>query len=161
MKENTIKSCISSIETNIDIGGIEPKKIEEIIKNININNNELRLKIGKINDRLSLFVLILIFANKEHKVFSNFEENIIKLLKKISRNLEDKKKRDSENFLSIDELLTICAINFQNKTKDLLEEITINSTINSTEQNNQNNEKFLKIINDTIRVIKDLTEKNK
>ncbi len=105
--------AISSIKHSIEINDEELESFKKIISTLNKKTNELVMDTGKISDRLLLFILILIDTNKKEKIFDNFEENIIKLLKKISPFFNNKNDLDTQ--------LVLSSIIVENETQNLPE----------------------------------------
>ena len=60
----------------------------------------LMMQTGKISDRLLLFILILININKKERIIDNFEENIIKLIKKVVPLFQNGSHLDNQLILS-------------------------------------------------------------
>ena len=106
---------ISSIKYSLDVSDEEREAFIQLAKILNEKTNKLMMRTGKISDRLLLFILVLINLNKQEKLFSNFEENIIKLLKKASIFLQNKENLDSQ--------LVLAGIITQNETQALPEYI--------------------------------------
>lgn len=105
--------AISSIKHSIEINDEELESFKKIISTLNKKTNELVMDTGKISDRLLLFILILIDTNKKEKIFDNFEENIIKLLKKVSPFFNNKNDLDTQ--------LVLSSIIIENETQNLPE----------------------------------------
>ena len=132
---------IGTIKHSIECTEDELSAFKEIVSILNKKTNEIMMDTGKISDRLILFIILLINANKEQKIFSNFEEKILKLLKSVSNLLNSGDNLDSQLILS--------NIIKQNQTANLKEEAIV-------EDNKTNN---LQIINQTIE--KELLENKK
>ena len=132
---------IGTIKHSIECTEDELSAFKEIVSILNKKTNEIMMDTGKISDRLILFIILLINANKEQKIFSNFEEKILKLLKSVSNLLNSGDNLDSQLILS--------NIIKQNQTANLKEEAIV-------EDNKTNN---LQIINQNIE--KELLENKK
>ncbi|MDR0423726.1 MAG: hypothetical protein LBH46_04030 [Rickettsiales bacterium] len=159
MDKVKIGIALSSITTDIEINKASKEKIVAIVEVLNKKLNKLLIEVGgKSNDRFLLLILNLILLNKKHKVFSNFEENILNLLKKDTTIVANCKKGDGTN-MSIEELLSRSAINLENTTKDLFDEIDIG--VNTLNKDQNHNEFILDILNKTIKAINDTAEKLK
>jgi len=104
---------ISSIKYTIDCSDEEKKMFEDLVRILNIRANELMLKIGKINDKFILFVLLLISQNKKERLFENFEENMIILLKQLKSVLNVVQNNDLEGQLILSNIIK------ENETKNL------------------------------------------
>ena len=91
---------IGSIRHSLEVDDEEVDIFLKIIKSLNEKTNKLKMKAGKINDRLLLFILLLINTNKKTKIFNNFEENIIKLLKTSTTSLQSNDDLDSQLIIS-------------------------------------------------------------
>ena len=92
--------AISSIRDSIEINDDELDSFKKIIKSLNEKTNMLIMQTGKISDRLLLFILILININKKERVIDNFEENIIKLIKKVVPLFQNGSHLDNQLILS-------------------------------------------------------------
>lgn len=92
--------AISSIRDSIEINDDELDSFKKIIKSLNEKTNMLMMQTGKISDRLLLFILILININKKERVIDNFEENIIKLIKKVVPLFQNGSHLDNQLILS-------------------------------------------------------------
>ena len=92
--------AISSIRDSIEINDDELDSYKKIIKSLNEKTNMLIMQTGKISDRLLLFILILININKKERVIDNFEENIIKLIKKVVPLFQNGSHLDNQLILS-------------------------------------------------------------
>ena len=132
---------IGTIKHSIECTEDELSAFKEIVSILNKKTNEIMMDTGKISDRLILFIILLINANKEQKIFNNFEEKILKLLKSVSNLLNSGDNLDSQLILS--------NIIKQNQTANLKEEAIV-------EDNKTNN---LQIINQNIE--KELLENKK
>lgn len=132
---------IGTIKHSIECTEDELSAFKEIVSILNKKTNEIMMDTGKISDRLILFIILLINANKEQKIFNNFEEKILKLLKSVSNLLNSGENLDSQLILS--------NIIKQNQTANLKEEAIV-------EDNKTNN---LQIINQNIE--KELLENKK
>lgn len=131
--------AISSIKHSIEINDEELESFKKIISTLNKKTNELVMDTGKISDRLLLFILILIDTNKKEKIFDNFEENIIKLLKKVSPFFNNKNDLDTQ--------LVLSSIIVENETQNLPEPKLPSQTLEK-----ENTEK------DTIEFLDEITE---
>lgn len=131
--------AISSIKHSIEINDEELESFKKIISTLNKKTNELVMDTGKISDRLLLFILILIDTNKKEKIFDNFEENIIKLLKKVSPFFSNKNDLDTQ--------LVLSSIIVENETQNLPEPKLPSQTLEK-----ENTEK------DTIEFLDEITE---
>ena len=92
--------AISSIRDSIEINDDELDSFKKIIKSLNEKTNMLMMQTGKISDRLLLFILILININKKERIIDNFEENIIKLIKKVVPLFQNGSHLDNQLILS-------------------------------------------------------------
>lgn len=92
--------AISSIRDSIEINDDELDSFKKIIKSLNEKTNILMMQTGKISDRLLLFILILININKKERLIDNFEENIIKLIKKVVPLFQNGSHLDNQLILS-------------------------------------------------------------
>lgn len=92
--------AISSIRDSIEINDDELESFKKIVKSLNEKTNMLMMQTGKISDRLLLFILILININKKERVIDNFEENIIKLIKKVVPLFQNGSHLDNQLILS-------------------------------------------------------------
>ena len=92
--------AISSIRDSIEINDDELDSFKKIVKSLNEKTNMLMMQTGKISDRLLLFILILININKKERVIDNFEENIIKLIKKVVPLFQNGSHLDNQLILS-------------------------------------------------------------
>ena len=92
--------AISSIRDSIEINDDELDSFKKIIKSLNEKTNILMMQTGKISDRLLLFILILININKKERIIDNFEENIIKLIKKVVPLFQNGSHLDNQLILS-------------------------------------------------------------
>ena len=127
---------IGTIKHSIECTEDELSAFKEIVSILNKKTNEIMMDTGKISDRLILFIILLINANKEQKIFNNFEEKILKLLKSVSNLLNSGDNLDSQLILS--------NIIKQNQTANLKEENIIEENkTNNSQVNNQNIEKEL------------------
>ncbi len=127
---------IGTIKHSIECTEDELSAFKEIVSTLNTKTNEIMMDTGKISDRLILFIILLINANKEQKIFNNFEEKILKLLKSVSNLLNSGDNLDSQLILS--------NIIKQNQTANLKEEIIVEENkTNNSQVNNQNIEKEL------------------
>lgn len=131
--------AISSITHSIEINDEELENFKKIVSSLNKRTNELVMETGKISDRLLLFILILIDINKKEKIFDNFEENIIKLLKKVSPFFSNKNDLDTQ--------LVLSSIIVENETQNLPEPKLPSQTLEK-----ENTEK------DTIEFLDEITE---
>ena len=131
--------AISSIIHSIEVNDEEIQSFKKIISTLNKKTNELVMDTGKISDRLLLFILILIDVNKKEKIFDNFEENIIKLLKKVSPFFNNKNDLDTQ--------LVLSSIIIENETQNLPE-----PKLPSQNLEKENTEK------DTIEFLDEITE---
>lgn len=127
---------IGTIKHSIECTEDELSAFKEIVSTLNTKTNEIMMDTGKISDRLILFIILLINANKEQKIFNNFEEKILKLLKSVSNLLNSGDNLDSQLILS--------NIIKQNQTANLKEENIIEENKkNNSQTTNQNIEKEL------------------
>lgn len=127
---------IGTIKHSIECTEDELSAFKEIVSILNKKTNEIMMDTGKISDRLILFIILLINANKEQKIFNNFEEKILKLLKSVSNLLNSGDNLDSQLILS--------NIIKQNQTANLKEENIIEENkTNNLQTNNQNIKKEL------------------
>lgn len=92
--------AISSIRDSIEINDDELESFKKIVKSLNEKTNMLMMQTGKISDRLLLFILILININKKERLIDNFEENIIKLIKKVVPLFQNGSHLDNQLILS-------------------------------------------------------------
>lgn len=92
--------AISSIRDSIEIDDDELESFKKIVKSLNEKTNMLMMQTGKISDRLLLFILILININKKERIIDNFEENIIKLIKKVVPFFQNGSHLDNQLILS-------------------------------------------------------------
>lgn len=92
--------AISSIRDSIEINDDELDSFKKIVKSLNEKTNMLMMQTGKISDRLLLFILILININKKERIIDNFEENIIKLIKKVVPLFQNGSHLDNQLILS-------------------------------------------------------------
>jgi cell division protein ZapA (FtsZ GTPase activity inhibitor) len=109
---------ISSIKCKLNIDEEEKELFLNITKSLNQKTNELSLDVGKINDRLVLFILLLINANKEKKIIDNFEKKIIELLKAIVPLMLNAPILECESLL--DSQLVFANILEENKIKNII-----------------------------------------
>jgi len=144
--------AISSIKYSIEISDEELENFKRIAKSLNEKTNELMIKVGKISDRLLLFILILISLNKKEKIFSNFEENIVMLLKKVAPLLQ--------NGDSLDAQLVLSSIIIEHETGDLEEDknetVCDENVSQLLEDNRKANEETIKFIDEIIKFIEKL-----
>ena len=152
---------IGTIKHSIECTEDELSAFKEIVSILNKKTNEIMMDTGKISDRLILFIILLINANKEQKIFNNFEEKILKLLKSVSNLLNSGDNLDSQLILS--------NIIKQNQTANLKEENIIeeNKTNNSQIinqniekellENKKNNDETLLFVDQIIKFIEKLT----
>ena len=75
---------IGTIDEKIEIKEEQEEYIKKACDAINKKYEKLLIHSGNIDIRLFLFIILLINQNKKLKVFNNFEDNIIKLLKPLS-----------------------------------------------------------------------------
>lgn len=144
--------AISSIKYSIEISDEELESFKKIAKSLNEKTNELMMDTGKISDRLLLFILLLINLNKREKIFNNFEENIIKLLKKAAPFLQNGDTLDSQ--------LILASIIMEHETKNIEENestaITDENILKIIEDNKKTNEETIKFIDEIIKFVEKL-----
>lgn len=144
--------AISSMKYSIETGDEELESFKEIAKSLNEKTNQLMIKTGRISDRLLLFILILINLNKKEKIFNNFEENIIKLLKKLVPLLQNGDNLESQLILS--------SIILEHETENIVEEknsaITDENILKIIEDNKETNEETIKFIDEIIKFVEKL-----
>ncbi len=144
--------AISSIKYSIEVSDEELDSFKKITSSLNEKTNELMMRTGKISDRLLLFILLLINLNKKEKVFNNFEENIIKLLKKIAPLLRNGDTLDSQ--------LILASIILEHETEDIKEDnspvITDENLLKIVDDNKKTNEETIKFIDEIIKFIEKL-----
>ena len=108
----------------------------------------------KISNRLIILILLLINANKEQKIFNNFESNIVKLLKSIAPLLNNNE--------TLEEQLIISNIIKESQTSNIIEEkvptIKDENIQKLLAENKENNEEALKIIEETIKFVEKLAK---
>lgn len=141
---------IGSIRHSLEVDDEEVDIFLKIIKSLNEKTNKLKMKAGKINDRLLLFILLLINTNKKTKIFNNFEENIIKLLKTSTTSLQSNDDLDSQ--------LIISSIITENENGNMEEPIQISDDQSIQVEDNTNNE-TLEFIDNIIQNTEKLIEK--
>ena len=127
-----LKVCISDMIHEIPVEDDEVENFKKIISELNIKTNKLFASTDGINTRLLLFLILLINQNKKLKIFNNFEDNIIKLAKSISRLL-------ANTGHTLESQLITSNIIVEHDTSGLQEEI----------QEEINNEEIQKIINES------------
>ncbi len=144
--------AISSIKYSIEISDEELESFKKITKSLNEKTNELMMETGKISDRLLLFILLLVNLNKKEKIFNNFEENIIKLLKKIAPLLQNGDTLDSQ--------LILASIILEHETENIKEDknpaITDENILKIIEDNKKTNEETIKFIDEIIKFVEKL-----
>ena len=152
---------IGTIKHSIECNEDELSAFKEIVSTLNTKTNEIMMDTGKISDRLILFIILLINANKEQKIFNNFEEKILKLLKSVSNLLNSGDNLDSQLILS--------NIIKQNQTANLKEENIIEENKKNNSQttnqniekelleNKKNNDETLLFVDEIIKFIQKLT----
>ena len=141
---------IGSIRHSLEVDDEEVDIFLKIIKSLNEKTNKLKMKAGKINDRLLLFILLLINTNKKTKIFNNFEENIIKLLKTSTTSLQSNDDLDSQ--------LIISSIITENENGNMEEPIQISDDQSIQVEDSTNNE-ALEFIDNIIQNTEKLIEK--
>lgn len=143
---------ISSIKYSIDISDEELESFKKIAKSLNKKSNELMMKTGKISDRLLLFILLLINMNKKEKLFNNFEENIIKLLRKTAPLLQNGDNLDSQ--------LVLSNIILEHETENIQEsnilEVNNENITKIIEDNNKTNQETIEFIDEIIKFVEKL-----
>ncbi len=144
--------AISSIKYSIETSDEELESFKKIAKSLNEKTNELMMETGKISDRLLLFILLLVNLNKKEKIFNNFEENIIKLLKKIAPLLQNGDTLDSQ--------LILASIILEHETENIKEDknpaITDENILKIIEDNKKTNEETIKFIDEIIKFVEKL-----
>lgn len=144
--------AISSIKYSIEVSDEELDSFKKITSSLNEKTNELMMRTGKISDRLLLFILLLINLNKKEKVFNNFEENVIKLLKKIAPLLRNGDTLDSQ--------LILASIILEHEVEDIKEDngpvITDENLLKIVNDNKKTNEETIKFIDEIIKFIEKL-----
>lgn len=144
---------ISSIRYSIETNEEELESLKAIAKSLNSKTNELMMKTGRISDRLLLFILLLVNTNKKEKIFKgDFEENMIKLLKKSIPFMSNGDNLDSQLILS--NIIT------ESLTSDIVEDKTTQEvnedTLKLFEENKKTNEDTIKFFDDLIKFIEKL-----
>lgn len=144
--------AISSIKSSIEISDEELDNFKELSKSLNEKTNELMMKTGKISDRFLLFMILLINMNKKEKIFNNFEENLIKLLKKVAPLLQNSEVLESQ--------LVLASLILEYETLNIKEDknslITDENIIKILEDNKKTNEDTINFINEIIKFVEKL-----
>lgn len=145
---------ISSIKHTIECNDDEVESFKEIIKFLNIKTNKIMMDTGKISDRLILFIILLINANKEQKIFNNFETNILKLLKTVAPLLAGNDTLENQ--------LIISNIIKESQTSELREEKVPDVKDENIQklliENTKSNDETLKFIEDIIKFVEKLAK---
>lgn len=139
--------AVSSITHSIEINDEELESFKKIITSLNKKTNELVMETGKISDRLLLFILILINMNKKEKIFNNFEENIIKLLKKITPLFK--------NSINLDAQLILAGILSENETETLPEPQSVETI--TEKQDTEFEEEMIEFLDEVTELITKLS----
>jgi hypothetical protein len=155
---------IGSIKSNVMVNDGELADFEDLVKFLNLKVNELHMEVGRINDRLIFFAIILIITNKKAKVFNNFRNDIVRLLREMTKFFSPLK--DGENAENAEHKLVKEILLLAHKTKYLPDEDietnnNLNSAVNqvSNEEIKKNNDKILEIIDNIIEAIDKISDK--
>ncbi len=145
---------ISSIKHTIECNDDEVESFKEIIGSLNKKTNEIMMNTGKVSDRLILFILLLVNANKEQKIFNNFETNILKLLKTVVPLLNNNETLENQLIISniIKESQTL------HIKEEKLPEIKDENIQKLLAETNKDNEETLKLIDDIIKFVEKLAK---
>ncbi|MDR3290201.1 MAG: hypothetical protein LBT02_02860 [Rickettsiales bacterium] len=146
--------AIGTIKHTLQINSEEEQLFLEISNILNKKINNLRFQTG-IDDLLLIFIVTLINSNKENKIFDNFENKIIQLLKKIAPIFLGI-KNSSKDLLDTKNLihqLILSSLFIENKTKEL--QVTSPQTEDKFSQEKE--EEIIKDYNEIIDFIKKLT----
>lgn len=158
---------ISSIRYSTEVEDEEIEGFESIIKSLNRKTIELMMKTGKISDRLLVFILLLINLNKRERLFQNFEENIVKLIKIAAPILANARRMDPrENLTDSEKLdleLILSNIIVENDTSAIEEDKTTTpqideNTLKMIEENKKSNEETLKFLDEIIKFVGKLND---
>ncbi|HSQ97432.1 MAG TPA: hypothetical protein VLL98_01805 [Rickettsiales bacterium] len=145
---------ISSIKHTIECNDDETESFKEIVKSLNIKTNKIMMENGKISDRLILFIILLINANKEQKIFNNFETNILKLLKTIAPLLIGNDTLENQLILS--------NIIKESQTSDIKEEKVVEIKDEHIkkllDENKKESDEILKFIDEIIKFVEKLAK---
>lgn len=143
---------ISSIKYTVEVSDEELDSFQQLAKTLNQKTNELRMKTGKISDRLLLFIIILLNINKKEKIFTNFEDKIIKLLKTSAPFLN--------NGNNLDTNLIFGGIFSENTTQNIKEDkdsiLQDENILKIIDDHNKTNEETLKFIDEITNFIEKL-----
>jgi len=148
-----IEVTISSIKCSLECSDEEADIFKKLANVLNRKTNELMLNTGKISDRLLLFTIILIDANKELKLFNDFENNIIKLIKNVAPLFNN----TSGN---LDNDLVLAGMVEENETENLpednLNQVTNEKILQEIEKNKKSNKEMIEFISKLINLIEKL-----
>lgn len=145
--------AISSIKYTISCDSDEAEAFENLSKSLNQKTNKMMMDVGKFNDRLLLFIVLLINANKNAKIINNFEENVVKLLKEIQPILNSYDNLDSQ--------LVMASIIKENESMLLPEyKIESNTSLEELEkiivEKDKTNDEIVKIFDEVINFVETL-----
>lgn len=144
--------AISSIKCSIECSDEEAEAFKMLSRSLNKKTNELMMQTGKISDRLLLFIVLLANANKETKIFNNFEQNIIKLMRSIAPLLN--------NNSTLEDQLVLANIIKENETMELKEDnsqiINDENVLKIIDENKRTNEETLQFIDEITNFVEKL-----
>ncbi|MDR2527074.1 MAG: hypothetical protein LBC92_04330 [Rickettsiales bacterium] len=143
---------ISTIEKTINVSDGDENKMLNIVEEINKDIMNLKSKVGRLDDLLLLFSLLLILTNKKKNIFLDFENGLIDILKEMSVILQNIKISTGCS-TDIGECLMYLSIYLKDMTQEIKtdNQIKTENTLNSL-----NDENICKMFDEIITYVKQI-----